>query len=108
MHKSNAVIVWIADIHFAIAPALIGRFEIDRDTFFSEFFKKLIDIPHHQKDHTSGNAITRERRNVQPNVITRDEKAGVQFGECVRVTKTGFESLHAFPAGQLRAGQTVR
>ena len=35
---------------------------------------------------------------VQPNVITKDEKAGVQFGQCVRVTKTGFESLHMFPA----------
>src|SRR6202035_5204475 len=31
---------------------------------------------------------------VQPNVITRDQKAGVQFGELVRVTATGFESLH--------------
>ena len=34
---------------------------------------------------------------VQPNVITRDEKAGVQFGELVRVTKTGCESLHRYP-----------
>src|SRR5215203_5910941 len=44
---------------------------------------------------------------VQPNVITTDEKAGVQFGECVRVTKTGFESLHMFPAGQFKAGQVL-
>ena len=44
---------------------------------------------------------------VQPNVITKDEKAGVQFGECVRVTKTGFESLHMFPAGQFKAGQML-
>ncbi len=44
---------------------------------------------------------------VQPNVITKDEKAGVQFGQCVRVTKTGFESLHAFSAGQFKAGQVL-
>ena len=44
---------------------------------------------------------------VQPNVITKDEKAGVQFGQCVRVTKTGFESLHVFPAGQFKAGQVL-
>jgi Xaa-Pro dipeptidase len=44
---------------------------------------------------------------VQPNVITRDEKAGVQFGELVRVTKTGFESLHRTPHGMFRAGEAI-
>jgi Xaa-Pro dipeptidase len=44
---------------------------------------------------------------VQPNVITRDEKAGVQFGEVVRVTKTGFESLHRTPHDLFRAGQKI-
>jgi Xaa-Pro aminopeptidase len=44
---------------------------------------------------------------VQPNVITRDFKAGVQFGELVRVTVTGFESLHRTPHGMFRAGQTI-
>jgi Xaa-Pro dipeptidase len=44
---------------------------------------------------------------VQPNVITRDEKAGVQFGELVRVTRTGFESLHHTPHDLFRAGQTI-
>jgi Xaa-Pro aminopeptidase len=41
---------------------------------------------------------------VQPNVITRDEKAGVQLGELVRITETGFERLHAAPWGFLRIG----
>ena len=31
---------------------------------------------------------------VQPNVITRDEKAGVQVGELVLVTDRGFERMH--------------
>jgi Xaa-Pro dipeptidase len=44
---------------------------------------------------------------VQPNVITRDEKAGVQFGELVRVTKTGCESLHRTPHALFKAGQTI-
>jgi Xaa-Pro dipeptidase len=44
---------------------------------------------------------------VQPNVITRDLKAGVQFGELVRVTATGFESLHHTPHGMFRAGQVI-
>ncbi len=44
---------------------------------------------------------------VQPNVITKDEMAGVQFGELVRVTKTGFESLHRTPHGLFRAGQAI-
>lgn len=39
---------------------------------------------------------------VQPNVITTDQKAGVQLGEMVRITETGFERLHAAPWGFLR------
>jgi Xaa-Pro dipeptidase len=34
---------------------------------------------------------------VQPNVVTRDHKAGVQVGELIRVTQTGFERLHSTP-----------
>ena len=41
---------------------------------------------------------------VQPNVVTPDHKAGVQVGELVRVTRTGFERLHAAPRGLSRAG----
>jgi Xaa-Pro aminopeptidase len=44
---------------------------------------------------------------VQPNVITRDQTAGVQAGEMIRVTKTGCESLHTTPRGFFRAGQVV-
>lgn len=44
---------------------------------------------------------------VQPNVITRDLTAGVQFGELVRVTRDGFESLHRTPPGMFRAGQMI-
>jgi Xaa-Pro aminopeptidase len=36
---------------------------------------------------------------VQPNVITRDERAGVQTGELMLITETGCESLHKFPRG---------
>ena len=41
---------------------------------------------------------------VQPNVITRDEKAGVQLGEMVRITETGFERMHSAPRGFSRIG----
>jgi len=40
---------------------------------------------------------------VQPNVITPDQKAGVQVGELVRVTRDGFERLHSAPRGFLRS-----
>ena len=40
---------------------------------------------------------------VQPNVITPDQKAGVQVGELIRVTRTGFERLHGAPRGFFRA-----
>jgi Xaa-Pro aminopeptidase len=39
---------------------------------------------------------------VQPNVVTRDHKAGVQVGELVRVTRAGFERLHSAPRGFFR------
>ena len=33
---------------------------------------------------------------IQPNVITPDERMGLQFGETVRVTRTGAERLHRY------------
>ena len=36
---------------------------------------------------------------IQPNVVTRDGKAGVQTGEMVVITETGIERLHAIPRG---------
>ena len=40
---------------------------------------------------------------VQPNVISRDQPAGVQVGEMIRVTKTGWERMHQAPRGFFRA-----
>ena len=34
---------------------------------------------------------------IQPNVITQDERMGVQVGEMVRVKQSGIESLHQYP-----------
>jgi Xaa-Pro aminopeptidase len=34
---------------------------------------------------------------VQPNVITPDQRAGVQVGELVLITDRGFERLHKAP-----------
>jgi Xaa-Pro dipeptidase len=49
---------------------------------------------------------------VQPNVTTRDadpgRRAGVQVGEMIRVTRTGFERLHKAPRGLFRAGRYGR
>jgi Xaa-Pro aminopeptidase len=41
---------------------------------------------------------------VQPNVITHDERAGVQLGEMLRITEVGFERFHSAPWGFLRMG----
>jgi Xaa-Pro dipeptidase len=39
---------------------------------------------------------------IQPNVVTRDGRAGVQTGELVLVTATGIERLHNVPRGFVR------
>jgi Xaa-Pro aminopeptidase len=41
---------------------------------------------------------------VQPNVVTTDGAAGVQFGELVLVTADGVERLHTAPRGLVRVG----
>ncbi|MBI3054362.1 MAG: aminopeptidase P family protein [Betaproteobacteria bacterium] len=41
---------------------------------------------------------------VQPNVITRGQSAGVQVGELIRVTRSGFERLHRAERGLFRVG----
>jgi Xaa-Pro dipeptidase len=38
---------------------------------------------------------------IQPNVVTRDGRAGVQTGEMVVITDTGVERLHTIPRGFL-------
>ncbi len=41
---------------------------------------------------------------IQPNVITEDERMGVQVGELVRVTRSGVEQMHRSPLRFLRCG----
>ena len=41
---------------------------------------------------------------IQPNVITPDERGGVQTGELMLVTGSGCESLHDYPRGLARVG----
>ena len=38
------------------------------------------------------------------NILARDQTAGVQVGEMIRVTKSGFERLHCAERGLFRAG----
>src|ERR1700716_976195 len=64
------------------------------------------------KSRPAGHPVTMTLREnmcmvVQPNPVTKDGKAGVQFGELVRVTQTGFESLHRTPHELFKAGQTI-
>jgi Xaa-Pro aminopeptidase len=40
---------------------------------------------------------------VQPNVVTKDQRAGVQTGELMLVTDEGAERLHSYPRGLHRA-----
>jgi Xaa-Pro dipeptidase len=39
---------------------------------------------------------------IQPNVVTRDGKAGVQTGEMVLITEAGIEPMHTMPRGFAR------
>ena len=41
---------------------------------------------------------------LQPNVITPDERAGVQTGELMLVTDSGCVPLHGYPRGFARIG----
>ncbi len=52
-----------------------------------------------RKRHESKEMTFRENMVIviQPNVMTIDEKMGLQFGETLLVTKTGCESLNAYP-----------
>ena len=71
MHKTNAVTIWIMDVHFAIAPALISRFEINDDTSGLQFFMERIHIFDPKKDYSARHPITRKRGNMHLNVVTR-------------------------------------
>ena len=51
------------------------------------------------KRHESDEIIFKENMvvTIQPNVITKNEKMGLQFGETVVITKEGCQSLNEFP-----------
>lgn len=51
------------------------------------------------KRHDSREMVFRENMVIviQPNLISKDERMGLQFGETLRVTKTGCESLNDYP-----------
>jgi len=72
MHKTNAVTIRIMDVHFAIAPALISRFEIDDHTCGLKFFMERIHIFDPKKDYPACHSITRKRRDMHLNVVTRE------------------------------------
>ena len=44
---------------------------------------------------------------IQPNVVERDGRAGVQVGELVRVTSAGVETLHQVPQRLLIGGELI-
>jgi Xaa-Pro aminopeptidase len=41
---------------------------------------------------------------IQPNIITTDERMGIQVGELVQVTRDGVESLHHYPMRFIQCG----
>ena len=41
---------------------------------------------------------------LQPSIVTKDGKAGVQTGELLRITRDGVERLHQAPTGFRRVG----
>ncbi len=41
---------------------------------------------------------------IQPNIITEDERMGVQVGELLQVTKKGVQSLHRYPMRFIECG----
>ncbi|MGH2875073.1 MAG: hypothetical protein ACRDLV_02355, partial [Solirubrobacteraceae bacterium] len=43
---------------------------------------------------------------IQPNVVTGDERAGVQVGELVLVGEDGAQRLHSVPHGLRRIGDS--
>ena len=52
-----------------------------------------------RKRHDSKEMVFRENMVIviQPNLMTHDEKMGLQFGETLVVKKNGCESLNAYP-----------
>ena len=44
---------------------------------------------------------------IQPNIVTPDQRAGVQVGELVRATDDGVVSLHRIPQRLMYGGETA-
>src|SRR5690349_24636344 len=71
MDKTNAVLVRIMHVHFAITPALISRFQSNDDAFGLELFVEVINTFHSDKDRAAGYSISGKRGKMEFNVVTR-------------------------------------
>jgi len=67
------------------------------------YFPPIIGSPSRQNEPVPDMVLQKNMMMViQPNVTTKDRKAGVQTGECVRITDDGAVSIHDAPSGFLR------
>jgi hypothetical protein len=71
MHKTKAIAIRIIDVHFAIAPTLISRFQINDDTCGLQFPMERIHIFDAKKDYATRHSITGKRGNMHLNVVPR-------------------------------------
>ena len=67
------------------------------------YFPPIIGSPSRQNEPPPDMVLEENMMMViQPNVTTLDGKAGVQTGECVRITADGAVSIHDAPSGLIR------
>lgn len=85
----------IADSGYTIRDALVHGFGIG-------LLPPSIGTRETPHDNTPWTFAANQTVVVQPNVVTRDETAGVQTGELCLVTDDGLESLHTFPRELVR------
>ena len=57
MDEADAIFIFIAHIHLAIAPALICRFEIYCHTLRPELFMQLVYVFNNQENNAAWNSV---------------------------------------------------
>jgi len=103
--KSGATPIEILD---AAAPIARSGFTVCDDLlhgFIGGYLPPVLGT-HERPSGPIPDLVLRENMAVvlQPSVVTRDHKAGVQIGELLRITHDGVERLHQAPWGFRRVG----
>jgi|SRR5271165_6183052 len=103
-NRSGSAVSWLTGWPVTREALLVVAPEPDDDVLLVSFFNHVPQARRLSAARVDLVLAAGMTMVVQPNVVTRDGRAGVQTGELLLVTDRGPQRLHAYPPGLAQVG----